>query len=124
MKPATKPGAFLRNPNVRIAMAWLLPFAVCLLQWTFWRHISPFSWFLFYPVAFFAPFIGGLRGGIGATLISALLVWYFFLPPQFSVATGRTWQPDLNSLLYCERHRLQLLPSAPERPRTKVPHAL
>ena len=87
MKSATvpaNPAAFFRSRNVRIAVAWLLPFAVCVLQWLLWPQIGPSRWFLFYPVVFFAPLIGGLAGGIGATLISTLLVWYFFLPPQFS----------------------------------------
>ena len=79
-----KPAAFLRNPNVRLALAWLLPFAACLLQWFFWPQMGLPRWILFYPVAFFAPLVGGLPGGIGATLISTLLAWYFFLPPQLS----------------------------------------
>ncbi|MFN8469705.1 MAG: PAS domain S-box protein [Caldilineaceae bacterium] len=87
MKSATvlaNPAAFFRSRNVRIALALLLPFAVCVLQWLLWPQIGPSRWFLFYPIAFFAPLIGGLAGGIGATLVSVLLVWYFFLPPQFS----------------------------------------
>ncbi len=84
MKSAPNLAAFFRSPLVRVGLAWILPFAVCLLQWLQWAQISPSRWFLFYPVAFFAPLIGGLAGGIGATLISVLLVWYFFLPIQFS----------------------------------------
>ncbi len=84
MKPAPNLAASFRSPKVRVALAWFLPFAVCLLQWLLWPQLGPSRWFLFYPVAFFAPLIGGLAGGIGATLISALLVWYFFLPPEFS----------------------------------------
>ena len=84
MKPAPNLAASFRNPKVRVALAWFLPFAICLLQWLLWAQIGPSRWFLFYPVAFFAPLIGGLAGGVGATLISALLVWYFFLPPELS----------------------------------------
>ena len=84
MKPAPNLAASFRNPKVRVALAWFLPFAVCLLQWLLWPQLGPSRWFLFYPVAFFAPLIGGLAGGVGATLISALLVWYFFLPPELS----------------------------------------
>ncbi len=86
MKPAPNLAASFRSPMVRVALAWSLPFAVFLLQWLLWPQIGPSRWFLFYPVAFFAPLIGGLAGGVGATLLSALLVWYFFLPP------GLSWQ--------------------------------
>ncbi len=84
MKPAPNLAASFRKPKVRVALAWFLPFAVCLLQWLLWPQLGPSRWFLFYPVAFFAPLIGGLAGGVGATLISALLVWYFFLPLELS----------------------------------------
>ena len=43
--------------------------------------------------SFFAPLIGGLWGGIGATLIAVLLVWYIFLPPQFSMSVTETRAP-------------------------------
>ena len=83
-KNLANPAAFLRQGTMGIALAWLLPFAVCLLQWLLWPQMSHSRWFLFYPVAFFAPLIGGLAGGIGATVFSTLLVWYFFLPPPLS----------------------------------------
>ena len=84
MKPAPNLAASFHSPKVRVALAWFLPFAACLLQWLLWPQIGPSRWFLFYPVVFFAPLFGGLAGGVGATLISALLVWFFFLPPEFS----------------------------------------
>ncbi len=71
----------------RLALALLLPFAGGLIQWLLWDHwIKPYVWFLFFPVAFFAAWLGGVAGGIGATLISAGLVWFVFIPPQFSFA--------------------------------------
>ena len=69
----------------RIALALLLPFAVGALQWLLWDPwIKPFSWLLFYPAAFCCAWIGGLAAGIGGTLISTLLAWYFFIDPTFS----------------------------------------
>jgi two-component system, sensor histidine kinase and response regulator len=81
-----KPAESFNKPWLRVAAAWLLPFGVCLLQLLLWPYVSPSRWFLFYPVILFAPWIGGLIGGLGATALSALLVWYFFLPPQQSWA--------------------------------------
>lgn len=86
MKLPTKQANLLNVPRLRVAAAWLLPFGACLVQWVLWPYVSPARWFLFYPAIFFAPWIGGLAGGIGATAISVLLVWYCFLPPPLSWA--------------------------------------
>ncbi len=73
------------TPRLRLVLALLLPIAACGLQWLLWEHwIKPYVWFLFFPAAFFSAWLGGLAGGIGGTLISALLVWYVFIPPPFS----------------------------------------
>ena len=72
-------------PAIRgLVVALLLPFLVAGLQWWFWDTLKPLVWFLFYPTAYVAALIGGLWGGIGATLISTLLAWYFFIPTPFS----------------------------------------
>ena len=69
----------------RLFLALLLPFLACGLQWLLWDPwVKPYVWFLFFPVAFFAAWLGGVVGGVGATLISAGLVWFVFIPPQFS----------------------------------------
>jgi PAS domain S-box-containing protein len=69
----------------RLFLAILLPFIACGVQWLLWdAWIKPYVWFLFFPAAFFSAWLGGLRGGIPSTVISALLVWYFYIPPQFS----------------------------------------
>lgn len=70
--------------NTRLALAILLPFVACVAQWLLWDTLKPYVWFLFFPAAFFSAWIGGLAGGIAATVISTLLVWYFFIPPAFS----------------------------------------
>ncbi len=86
MRYRWKQALSFRKSWLHVTAAWLLPFGVCLVQWLLWPTISPARWFLFYPAIFFAPWIGGLAGGIGATAISALLVWYYFLPPPLSWA--------------------------------------
>ncbi|MFA4968166.1 MAG: ATP-binding protein [Sulfuritalea sp.] len=69
----------------RLPLAVVLPFVACGMQWLLWEAwIKPYVWFMFFPAAFFSAWLGGLRGGLPATVISALLVWYVFIPPQFS----------------------------------------
>lgn len=73
------------SPHLRLVLALLLPFAAAGLQWLLWDPwIRPYVWFLFFPVAFFSAWLAGLNGGIGATALSALLVWFVFIPPRFS----------------------------------------
>jgi len=72
--------------SLRLALALLLPFLTCGLQWLLWDYIRPFVWFLFFPTAFFCAWLGGVAGGLAGTVISALLVWYVFMPPAFSFA--------------------------------------
>ena len=75
------------NAGLRLALALLLPFLAAGLQWLLWEDfIKPYVWFLFFPAAFFSAWLGGLRGGIAAGVIGALLVWYVYIPPQFSFA--------------------------------------
>ncbi|HLA69596.1 MAG TPA: ATP-binding protein [Bacteroidota bacterium] len=80
----------MKNHNLaglrRPMLATLLPLAALILQWMFWPFLQPFVWFLFYPAVFFSSWIDGMRGGIVATLISATLVLFVFMPPQFSFA--------------------------------------
>lgn len=69
----------------RLLLALLLPFAACGLQLLLWDPwIKPYVWFLFFPAAFFAGWLGRLYGGVLNTLISAALVWYVFIPPRHS----------------------------------------
>lgn len=66
--------------------AMLPPLAALIAQSLFWAWLQPFVWFLFYPAVFFSSWIGGRRGGLWATALSAVLVWYFFIPPEGSLA--------------------------------------
>jgi K+-sensing histidine kinase KdpD len=68
----------------RIILALLLPCAALLLQWLLWRWISPFVWFIFFPAIFFSARIGGRWGGMLSTVLSIVLVWFFFITPQLS----------------------------------------
>lgn len=76
--------AFFHGSFLRPVAAWLLPIAAFLLQWTFWERPTSHTWLLFYPAVLLATLLGGSNAGIGATILSALLVWYFFLPPLYS----------------------------------------
>ena len=69
---------------------WALfpPLAAFVLQGMFWSWLRPLLWFLFYPAVFFSSWIGGRKGGLWATLLSTLLVWYFFIPPERSFSVG------------------------------------
>jgi PAS domain S-box-containing protein len=72
--------------NPRLILAILLPFIACGVQWLLWdAYIKPYVWFLFFPAAFFSAWLGGLRGGLAGTVIGALLAWYVYIPPQFSL---------------------------------------
>ena len=64
--------------------AVLLPLAALGVQWLCWSWLQPFVWFLFYPAVFFSAWRRGLRGGLWATALSTLIVWYFFIPTQRS----------------------------------------
>lgn len=76
----------IQNPKdiSRIALALLLPFVTCGVQWLFWSTFKPFVWFLFFPTVFFSSRLGGKNAGLVSTAISTLLVVYFFIPPQLS----------------------------------------
>ncbi len=67
---------------LRPMFATSLPLAAFILQRMFWDFLQPYVWFLFYPAVFFSSWIGGLSGGLVATLISATLVVSFFIPSE------------------------------------------
>ncbi|MGR9087149.1 MAG: PAS domain S-box protein [Gammaproteobacteria bacterium] len=69
-----------------IAAAAVLPLVALGLQWLIWDAVRPYDWFLFFPAVFFSGWIGGIRGGLLATVIAVLSVWWFFIPPQFAFA--------------------------------------
>jgi len=78
--------AFIRTSAgfLRLILAMLVPLAAFFLQAMFWAAIKPFAWFLFFPAVFFSSWIGGLSGGVMATVLSTALAWWFFIPPEGS----------------------------------------
>ena len=76
----------------RLILAMLLPLVAFALQSIFWAAIKPFAWFLFFPAVFFSSWIGGLPGGVIATLISTALAWWAFIPPEHSFALEDPFQ--------------------------------
>src|SRR3989338_89039 len=76
----------------RLILAMLLPLVAFSLQSIFWAAIKPFAWFLFFPAVFFSSWIGGLPGGVIATLISTALAWWAFISPEHSFALEDPFQ--------------------------------
>ncbi len=74
------------TPLARPLLAVAIPLATFAVQWLLWDYINPYVWFLFYPAVFFAATLTGLYGGIVATTVSTLLVWYAFIPPRMSLS--------------------------------------
>jgi signal transduction histidine kinase/PAS domain-containing protein/BarA-like signal transduction histidine kinase len=71
-----------RNRNERLRWcAVLLPFIAFFLQWMFWETIKPYVWFFFFPAVFLSSWLGGLIVGLISTGISAVIVWWYFIPP-------------------------------------------
>ena len=73
-----------RDTIQRLFVALLIPLVAFGVQWVFWGAIQPYVWFLFFPAVFFSSRVGGMVGGLLATIISAALVTYYFIPPQFT----------------------------------------
>jgi two-component system sensor histidine kinase/response regulator len=73
----------------RLALAVVIPLVTCGLQWAFWDVLSPYVWLLFFPAVFFSAALTGLQGGITATVVSMILIWYVFLPPRFMFAVDK-----------------------------------
>jgi K+-sensing histidine kinase KdpD len=72
------------KPRMPVVCALLLPIIACGIQWLLWDVVKPFVWVLFYPTVFFSSRMGGWKAGTVATITSALLVLYFFIPQQLS----------------------------------------
>ena len=57
--------------SARLALAVLLPIVACAVQWYLWDIFKPYAWFFFIPTVFLSAWIGGLNGGLAATVIGA-----------------------------------------------------
>ncbi len=75
-------GAGLKLSRAILALAPVL--IIFLVQLMIWPIIRPYAWFLFILAVFLSAWIGGRWFGILATVVAALLIWYFFLPPERS----------------------------------------
>jgi len=73
------------HPVARTVVAMVVPLATVLLQELLWPVLRPFAWLLFYPAVFVSAVVGGRRGGILATAVSCVLVWWLFLPPEHTL---------------------------------------
>ncbi len=80
---------------LRLAVALALPAAVLLVEFVFWEFLRPYAWLLLCPAVFVAALVGGLWGGIGATLLGTALVAFYLAPvhiaPMFP--TAAVWPP-------------------------------
>jgi PAS domain S-box-containing protein len=56
------------------------------VQWLCWSWLQPLVWFLFFPAVFFSAWLGGRRGGLWATALSTVLVWYVFIAPDPAIS--------------------------------------
>ena len=65
-------------------LSLLPPLLALVLQWSCWSMLQPLVWFLFYPAVFFSSWIGGKRGGLWATALSIVAVWFVFIPATTS----------------------------------------
>lgn len=71
----------------RLLFAWCLPLLALGVQLLLWPYVGPsVLFFFFFPAVFVSARVGGYLGGLGGTGLSAILVWYFFIPPRFSWA--------------------------------------
>ena len=74
------------SPWTPAGMMWgvITPLLATALQWAFWAQIEPYAWLLGYPAIFIAAWLGGWFSGFVATILSAALSWYIFVPPYMS----------------------------------------
>jgi len=73
----------------RLIAAQVIPALAVLIQIELWEWIQPYSYFLLYPAIFLSSWVGGLTGGVIATLGTTLAVWYIFIPIHYSFSIER-----------------------------------
>ncbi|MBT9502326.1 MAG: EAL domain-containing protein [Burkholderiaceae bacterium] len=88
------------SPSARAGLALLPPLLALLVQWSLWAYITPYVWFMFFPAVFASSWIGGTAAGLRATALSALLVWWLFIPPVHQFDKGGH-QALLPLLVFC-----------------------
>ncbi|MBS3953913.1 MAG: PAS domain S-box protein [Methylomicrobium sp.] len=65
---------------LRLAIAAIIPIIATMLQRQLMLHIPVPTWLLMYPALFLSAWLGGIRGGIIATIAASALGTYFFIP--------------------------------------------
>ena len=79
-----------RRNSLRLILLAALPVLVALaLQWVVWPILEPRAWVLLYPAVFLSSWFGGLRAGLGATVLATISGWYFFIPFERSFVVER-----------------------------------
>jgi hypothetical protein len=76
-----------RPSGLRYFLATSLPpLTAFAIQWVF--HATVSRWSLFYPAVFVSSWLGGFTSGVGATILSTIIVWWFFIPPSGAIVKG------------------------------------
>lgn len=76
-----------RPSGLRYFLATSLPPVTAFaIQWYF--HATVSRWSLFYPAVFISSWLGGFTSGVGATILSTVLVWLYFIPPSGAIVKG------------------------------------
>ena len=66
-----------------VALLGVLPsLAALVLQSLLWRELQPLALFFFWPAIVVGSWRGDLWSGLVATLLSSVLSWYYFVPPE------------------------------------------
>jgi K+-sensing histidine kinase KdpD len=85
------------TPGAGYGVAILTVLAATGLRWVVGGQLMAGVPFItFYPAIILSALLGGYRAGALATVLSAMLAWYLFLPPAFSFAVD---EPELVALL-------------------------
>ena len=72
----------------RVLIAIGIPLTALAIEMLFLKSLTP--WLLFTAAVFVSSWLGGLKSGIIATVLSTALVWWFLVPPETSLETART----------------------------------
>ena len=70
-----------RQSPLRVFLATLVPLLVVfVLEAFFWGASG--RWFLLYPAVLACAWFGGFESGVAATILSAGVMWWYFVPPE------------------------------------------
>lgn len=122
---------FPQNRVFRLGLALLAPLVALGLQSLFWDELRPFVWSLFYPAVLISGWLGGLIGGLIATVLSIGLVLWFFMEPMHSLKLTGTSSDNsivIFALLGCTvaymHHRYAVQTSQLKRTQNQAKEAL